>query len=49
LNQGYPTFGFGSELFSFMNLDYAYTTRETGLTAGSKPETLHAISLDFRL
>ena len=49
LNQGYPTFGFGSELFSFMNFDYAYTTREAGLTAGSKPEALHAISLDFRL
>ena len=49
LNQGYPTFGFGSELFSFLNLDYAYSTRETGLTVGSKPETLHTISLDFRM
>ena len=49
LNQGYPTFGFGSELFSFLNLDYAYSTREAGLTVGSKPETLHTISLDFRM
>lgn len=49
LNQGYPTFGFGSEIFGFLNLDYAYTTRESGLSAGSKPETLHAISIDFRL
>lgn len=49
LNQGYPTFGFGSEFFSFLNLDYAYSTREAGLNVGSKPETLHTISLDFRL
>ncbi len=49
LNQGYPTFGFGSELFSFLNLDYAYSTREAGLTVESKPETLHTISLDFRI
>lgn len=49
LNQGYPTFGIGSELFSFLNFDYAYSTRELGFTAGSKPETLHSFTIDFRL
>ena len=32
LNQGYPTFGFGTELFSFFNVDYSYSTREKGTT-----------------
>lgn len=49
LNQGYFTFGFGTEWFSFLNLDYAYSTRETGPHLGMKPETLHSFMIDFKI
>ena len=49
LNQGYPTYGFGTELFSLVNLDYAYSTRELGPHIGMKEETLHSITIDFRM
>ncbi len=49
LNQGYPTFGFGTELFSFFNVDYSYSTREKGTTAGMDGETLHSLAIDFRI
>ncbi|MBP6408960.1 MAG: hypothetical protein KA277_09520, partial [Fusobacteriaceae bacterium] len=49
LNQGYPTYGFGTEMFSLVNLDYAYSTRELGPHIGMKEETLHSITIDFRM
>lgn len=49
LNQGYPTYGFGTEMFSLVNLDYAYSTRELGSHIGMKEETLHSITIDFRM
>lgn len=49
LNQGYPTYGFGSEFFSLINVDYAYSTRELGAYIGMKEETLHSITIDFRM
>ena len=49
INQSHPTFGFGTEMFSFLNLDYAYGTRAFESEAGTKEETLHSLTVDFRL
>jgi hypothetical protein len=49
LNEGYFTFGFGTELFSFLNIEYSNYTRELGPHLGMKPERLHSLGFNFRI
>jgi hypothetical protein len=46
ISQGYPTVGGGLSL-GFVNLDYAYFTREMGFFPGQEPRSKHVASLSF--
>ncbi len=49
LNQGYLSFGFGTEVFSFLNVEYANYTRELGPHLGMKEERLHSLAFNIRI
>jgi len=48
-NQGYFAFGFGTELFRFLNVEYANYKRELGPHLGMKEEQVHAIGVNFKI
>lgn len=48
-NQGYFAFGFGTELFRFINIEYANYKRELGPHLGMKEEQVHAIGINFKI
>ncbi len=49
LNQGYLSFGFGTEIFSFLSIEYANYTRELGPHLGMKEERLHSLAFNIRI
>ncbi|TDT68023.1 hypothetical protein EV215_1743 [Hypnocyclicus thermotrophus] len=49
LNQGYPTYGFGTQLFRTLLIDYAYFTKEVGPYIGSQEVNMHTFAFKIEI
>ncbi|MBZ4683716.1 MAG: hypothetical protein JG768_1141 [Fusobacteriales bacterium] len=49
VNQGYPTYGFGTELFRTLLIDYAYFTKEVGPYIGAQEVNMHTFAFKLEI